>query len=82
MGKKKVYPKYDGEQEKKAGKLLQHKHCNVCGKAVPVSKEICSDECQGKWDELTNKRKRSLYIFYIAMAILIVLFFLQLAAGA
>ena len=68
--KKKIYPKHETE---KAGKLLQHKHCNVCGKAVPVANEICSDECQKQWDDLVRKRKRTQYLFYAASIFLVLM---------
>ena len=72
--KKRKYPSYE---EEKAGKLLQHKHCNVCGKAVPVSKDLCSEECEKQWEELVRKRKMMQYLFYGASIFLIMMILLS-----
>ena len=38
-------------------KILQHKHCQVCGKAIKAKEQMCSDRCKKEW-EATVKRKR------------------------
>ena len=54
-------------------KILQHKHCNICGKAVPAEETFCSDECKEKWDAMVKKRKMMMYIMYGMIAVFIVL---------
>jgi len=54
-------------------KILQHKHCSICGKAVPVEETFCSDECKEKWDAMVKKRKMMMYIMYGMIVVFIVL---------
>ena len=57
----------------KGGKLLQHRHCQVCSKAIPLSEEICSEECKTEFEKLVKKRKNYIYILYASMVLIIVL---------
>jgi predicted nucleic acid-binding Zn ribbon protein len=53
-------------------KLLQHKHCITCGKAVLVTEEYCSEECERSHSELLRKkRKQLLFLWMGAVAVLI-----------
>ncbi len=54
-------------------KILQHKHCSICGKAIPVDETFCSDECKEKWGAMMKKRKMMMYIMYGMIAVFIVL---------
>jgi len=54
-------------------KILQHKHCSICGKAVPVDETFCSDECKEKWAAMVKKRKTMMYIMYGMIVVFIVL---------
>jgi predicted nucleic acid-binding Zn ribbon protein len=54
-------------------KILQHKHCSICSKAIPVDEPFCSDECKEKWDAMMKKRKMMMYIMYGMIAVFIVL---------
>ena len=64
-----------------AERLVQHKHCPSCGKAMAVGKEYCSDECEQQHEQKQKERKRTLYWFYIAIAIMIIFLVIQLAAA-
>lgn len=57
-------------------KILQHKHCRICGKAIPVDETFCSDECREKWNAMVKKRKMMMYIMYgmIFIFIFLILF--------
>lgn len=58
-------------------KLLQHKHCVSCGKAVPASQDFCSEECTEKHRAVISKKRRQLLILWIgAMAVIVLAFFL------
>jgi predicted nucleic acid-binding Zn ribbon protein len=59
------------------GKLLQHRHCQVCSKAIPISEEYCSDECKVEFEALMKKRKNYIYIIYATMILIIVVMFLS-----
>jgi len=48
-------------------RLVDHRHCKVCGKAIPPNREFCSDECREKyegWQARERRAKRMIYIFY------------------
>jgi len=61
----------------KMERVPQHSHCQICGKAVPFEKVICSDECEEQYGKIVKKRKFYMYIMYGAMAILIFMFILM-----
>ena len=54
----------------RGGKLLQHRHCQVCSKAIPISEEYCSEECKVEFEGIVKKRKNYLYIIYGIMMFL------------
>lgn len=62
-------------------KILQHKHCGVCGKAVPVDDAFCSDLCKDKFEVLMKKKRTTMLIFYTAMVFVIIVFILQAFLG-
>ena len=66
-------PKHTGT----AGKLLQHRHCQVCSKAVPFKEEFCSEECKVEFEALIKKRKSYIYIIYGTMAVLLIIMILS-----
>ena len=62
-------------------KLIDHRHCKVCGKAIPPGEEFCSDECRQKymgWIEKEKKTKRMIYVIYaLIIASLFLFLFLR-----
>ena len=62
-----------------AEKIAQHTHCNICGKAIPISELHCSEECKQKFEKMIKKRKMYMYIMYITMAVIILIFFFSAA---
>lgn len=48
-----------------------HKHCEVCGKAMALDGRVCSPECQEKALDAYRQRKRSVYIFMAAIALVL-----------
>ncbi len=65
----------------KAGKLLQHRHCQICNKAIPLSEELCSEECTEEYNQLIRKRKNTLYLFYGMIIVFMFIFVLMLFSG-
>jgi predicted nucleic acid-binding Zn ribbon protein len=51
--------------------VAEHKHCEVCGKAVALDGRVCSPECQAKAVAAWRQRKRSLYVFMAAIALVL-----------
>jgi predicted nucleic acid-binding Zn ribbon protein len=74
----KEHPKPPKTPGAKAGKLLQHRHCQVCSKAIPISEEFCSEECSTEFDAMVKKRKNFLYLFYAMIVVFIVVMLLGL----
>jgi predicted nucleic acid-binding Zn ribbon protein len=53
----------------------QHSHCQMCGKAIPVTETLCSDDCRQKYYSLVRKRKILVYLMYgLIFAIIIILY--------
>jgi predicted nucleic acid-binding Zn ribbon protein len=56
-------------------KLIQHKHCVICGKAqLMEDPEYCSDDCKKVLDD-NAKRKKMWWIYIFIAMIALVLFF-------
>ncbi len=54
--------------------LPEHKHCEICGRPIPVGDRLCgSDECKKKWDEALKAKKRGMYML-IGVILLAMLF--------
>jgi len=60
-----------------AERLVQHKHCPVCGKAMSVDRETCSDECASTRAVQQREKKRTLYLFYFSIVVLAIVLGLQ-----
>ena len=58
--------------------IPQHGHCNICGKAIKFGEAICSEKCQKEYEQFVKKRKMYVYIMYGAVAVLLVVVFLQI----
>jgi predicted nucleic acid-binding Zn ribbon protein len=55
-------------------KIVQHSHCQICGKAIPVSEMFCSEECKVKYSSMMKKRKLTVYAMYALIGVIIVLY--------
>jgi predicted nucleic acid-binding Zn ribbon protein len=51
--------------------IPQHKHCQVCGKAIRSKEIMCSDECKAEWDR-TVKKKQWWLVAYVGAAMVMV----------
>lgn len=60
-----------------AERLVQHKHCPVCGKAMSVDREVCSDGCATTRAAQLREKKRTLYLFYFSIVVLAIVLGLQ-----
>lgn len=55
-----------------ADRLLQHKHCRSCGKAIPVEDKFCNEECTTTHRLMMKKKKNQLlFIMFIAVAMMV-----------
>jgi predicted nucleic acid-binding Zn ribbon protein len=72
------------ERERRKGKITkiaQHRHCQICSKAIPLDIELCSEACEEQFSALLRKRKGMLYFMYGMIAVLFVFLLIQLTAG-
>ena len=58
-------------------KVAQHSHCQICGKAIPISETLCSDECKQKYAGMVKKRKMLMYIMYALIGVILIMFILS-----
>jgi len=63
-------------------KLLQHRHCKECGKAILLDKRYCSEECEKKHGDLIQKRKKQLLLLYFGSFIVFIIVILLWLWGA
>ena len=58
-------------------KLLQHKHCRNCGKAVNIEDKYCNENCQEEHYAMLRKKRNQLYLLMVLamglMAVTVVL---------
>jgi predicted nucleic acid-binding Zn ribbon protein len=59
-----------------AEKVAQHTHCQICGKAIPISETLCSEECKQKYESMIRKRKMLMYIMYALIFIILIMLIL------
>lgn len=54
----------------------QHSHCQICGKAIPLTEAQCSEECKTKYQMLMKRRKLMVYVMYglIGIVFAVILF--------
>ncbi len=48
-----------------------HKHCPVCGISIPPDQEFCSRKCEKVWEDAMRKKKKSAYLLWALMGILV-----------
>ena len=58
-------------------KVSQHRHCHICGKAIPLLETLCSEECKERYQKMVKKRKMFVYIMYILVFFILALFLIQ-----
>ena len=57
--------------------LIQHMHCQICGKAIPLSETLCSEKCKDKFNKMVKKRRMLIYFMYALVFFILALFFVQ-----
>jgi len=69
--------KKDRDRPSGAGlKLIQHKHCSVCGKAQLVQDpEYCSADCKKTLEDNVKKKRMWWIYFAILMLVIIIIMF-------
>jgi predicted nucleic acid-binding Zn ribbon protein len=62
-----------------AERLLQHKHCRSCDKAIPAEEKFCNDNCRTTHEMMMRKKKNQLLLI---MFIAVVMMVFALLSGA
>jgi len=52
-------------------KIVDHRHCMTCGRAIPPDREFCSEECRRKYEEARMREKRMRKMLWIIYAVMI-----------
>ena len=63
----------DNKKKDKGTRIIQHKHCIVCFKAIGLGRDYCSDECKEIHVAKIKRQKRMMYIMYGVLAVVFVL---------
>jgi len=71
-----------GRKEKKL-RIVDHRHCRICGKAIPPNQEFCSENCRSISErmEARQRRMRNLLIIMYVAVFLIIFVMLALRVG-
>ena len=59
-----------------AVQIPNHSHCAICTRAVPFGDKTCGKECEGKYEDLQRRRKRTMMFLYGLMFLTVLLFLL------
>jgi predicted nucleic acid-binding Zn ribbon protein len=54
-------------------KVGQHVHCHMCGKVIPVTEALCSEECKEKYQAMLKKGKMLRYVMFALMFIFLMM---------
>jgi len=71
--KKKGKKSKKNKEKDKGTRIIQHKHCIVCFKAITLGRDYCSDECKEIHVAKIKRQKRMMYIMYGVLAVVFVL---------
>ena len=54
-----------------------HKHCQVCGVAIPTSEDFCGDTCRDKYFEVEEKKNKKgkwqIGLIFVVMIVMMVI---------
>lgn len=69
-----------GKKEKRI-RIVDHRHCKICGRAIPPNKEVCSAECEQIKVRAETRQRRMKNILLIIYVMVFLFFFLILILG-
>ena len=52
-------------------KIPQHRHCQVCGKAIKAKEEMCSERCKKDWENTVKRKRFWLMAYGLSAAVLV-----------
>jgi len=60
-----------GKKEKKL-RIVDHRHCKICGRTILPNQEFCSEKCRKIHEEMVNREKKTRRILLVLYGIMIV----------
>ncbi|MFQ5909602.1 MAG: DUF2116 family Zn-ribbon domain-containing protein [Thermoplasmata archaeon] len=54
-------------------RLVQHKHCRDCGRAIHAKDVFCSKDCEDEHRRLLRRKKNQLLLLYVSSIIIVIL---------
>ena len=69
------------EKKEKKARIVDHRHCRICGRAIPPDREICSENCMQVQARIEARQKRMRNIMLIMYAVIFIIFFMLLFLG-
>ena len=57
-------------------RINPHRHCQICGAAVPNNSTFCSDKCEQEYKRIVKQRKRFNYLLIGMLVIFFVILIL------
>jgi len=68
------------KKERAKQTIPPHKHCIICGKAIPPDQQFCSSKCEETYNRYQRKMMIERRIFYGMLVIAMFIFFILLIA--
>ena len=63
-----------------AEKIPQHTHCTMCGKTIPITEIVCSEECKGKYERVIRRKKLLFWMMNALVIVFIIIIILSATA--
>jgi predicted nucleic acid-binding Zn ribbon protein len=54
-------------------RLVQHKHCRECGRAIPAKDVFCSGDCESGHKRTLKRKKNQLLLLYVSSVVILIL---------
>jgi len=67
-----------GRKEKKV-RIVDHRHCRICGKAIPPNQEFCSEDCRSVSERMEARQKRMRNILILMYVVVFIILFAMIA---
>ncbi|MCD6383492.1 MAG: DUF2116 family Zn-ribbon domain-containing protein [Thermoplasmata archaeon] len=62
------------DEYRSSARIPPHKHCIVCGKAIPEDERFCSEECEAAFKRMQRaKILNFVYMFILVVVLMIIL---------
>lgn len=54
-------------------RIPQHRHCQMCHKAIPLEETMCSEACRLQWQGMMRKKRNQLIFIWVMAAIVLLI---------